>query len=77
MANEGIYSLGHVEIQKVWLGFTENAEGNGFTVLISFKLKTLFQGYLKTIFISSGNSRVSEGKPLDTVPRVKRLQLEF
>ena len=28
MANEGIYSLGHVEIQKVCLGFTENAEGN-------------------------------------------------
>lgn len=37
MANEGIYFLGHVEIQKVWIGFIENDEGNYFTILIYFK----------------------------------------
>ena len=46
MANEGIYSLGHVEIQKVCLGFTENAEGNHSQLLFSLNVQSALRATL-------------------------------
>lgn len=75
VANEGTCSLGHLDIQKLWLKFAENAGGNHFGVLTWFKHGALLQELLwVSIHLLCENSILSEGKPLDTAPEVKRLQ---